>query len=165
METPLTGGGTASAPAPESRTGTDPWLNVPAAPPKKKMILWKWSLLATGLLFAFALWQCVSAFRVSAARSDTAVAHFHELLNKEDYQTLVAETDEGFGHDQQSVKGGPLNCSLRYIVSWGMRATQCGGCGGSTSTPMANLRLCSTARSLITRTSPRHSSGGLAVMT
>src|SRR5205823_14846428 len=43
-------------------------------------------------------------FRISTAKSDAAVSRFHDLLNREDYTTLISETDEAFGHDEQTAK-------------------------------------------------------------
>lgn len=85
-----------------SESGASP---APAVQPQKpKRVLLKWSLLVTGALFAFLLWQCGSGLYTGAKTSDVAVDHFHQLLNSEAYDKIYAEADAGFSDPEKKAE-------------------------------------------------------------
>jgi hypothetical protein len=53
--------------------------------PKRKRVLLKWSLVATGMLLAYFMWQCGSGMSAGAQLSDDAVRRFHSQLDSEAY--------------------------------------------------------------------------------
>jgi deoxyribodipyrimidine photolyase-like uncharacterized protein len=83
-----------TAPAPDfGRVATRP-----------KRALWKWSLVATGVILVFLLWQCGSALVQGRKLANAAVRHFHQQLNTEDYEEIYNEADDlfkaGQNHDE-----------------------------------------------------------------
>src|SRR4051812_14489347 len=92
--------GTAATPARQA----DPWLSTPPVSPKKKIVLWKWSVAATGLLLAFAIWQCVSAFRTTQQQAAKAVLRFHQQMNAGDYEAILGDSDDAFRNDADQAK-------------------------------------------------------------
>jgi len=78
----------------------------PQTPPRKR-VLWKWSLLVTGVFLAFLLWQCGSAMKQGYSFADGAVAEFHTRLNNEQYELILSEADSVFaaeGKHDETVK-------------------------------------------------------------
>jgi uncharacterized protein DUF3887 len=67
-----------------------------AQPPPRKRVLLKWSLLATGLLLAYGLWQCGSGLVKGGQASDAAVAEFHHNLNAGSFEEIYSRSDQVF---------------------------------------------------------------------
>jgi|HubBroStandDraft_5_1064220.scaffolds.fasta_scaffold60930_3 hypothetical protein len=71
---------------------------------RPKRVLWKWSLGATGVILLFLLWQCGFALVQGRKLANTAVRHFHQQLNTEEYDGIYNEADGGFktgqNHDE-----------------------------------------------------------------
>jgi hypothetical protein len=80
-----------------------PLENSPA-PPKRKFISLKWTLVAIVLVFGYFAWQCGSGMSAAAALSDDAVRHFHSQLDSQAYGEIVSGADEAFqkstNHDE-----------------------------------------------------------------
>jgi hypothetical protein len=70
-------------------------------PPKRKHILWKWSLatVAAGLLFL--TWQCGSALYSGPKLADKAVRRFHAEFNSGEYDEICREGVEGFSQGER----------------------------------------------------------------
>ncbi len=64
--------------------------------PGSKRILWKWSLVATGILAAFLMWQCLSGLVQAGRLSDPAVAEFHRRMNAGDFEAIYSHAGEAF---------------------------------------------------------------------
>jgi hypothetical protein len=80
-------------PAPE------PTLVPEQSPKRPRVILWKWTLVATGVFMAYGMWQCGSGFYQGFKHSKEAVHRFHQELNSGDFETICREADEAFGKD------------------------------------------------------------------
>jgi len=66
-------------------------------PPKRqKTVLWKWTLVATGLFMAFLLWQCGSGMYQGRKLANVAVQHFHQELNNSQFDQICQEGDPEF---------------------------------------------------------------------
>jgi hypothetical protein len=72
--------------------------------PLPKRGLWKWSLTATATILVFLTWQCGSALVQGRKLANSAVWHFHQQLNAEEYEEIYRSADEGFkagqSHDE-----------------------------------------------------------------
>jgi len=77
-------------------TATENVLAAAEPKPKRKLILWKWSLAATALLFSYFIWEFGSGMIAGAELSDAAVRRFHSLLDSKNYEELLLESDEAF---------------------------------------------------------------------
>ncbi len=64
--------------------------------PPSRPVLWKASLAVTAIMLVFLMWQCGSTIVQGQKLADTAVRHFHEQLNAENYENISREADEGF---------------------------------------------------------------------
>ena len=79
----------------------NPPLSLPTKRPR--VILWKWTLLVSGVFVAYLMWQCGSGLYQGAEQSKAAVHHFHDQLNNSEFEKIVEEADPAFsksGHDE-----------------------------------------------------------------
>jgi len=65
-------------------------------PKRPKVILWKWTLVATALVFAYLMWECGSGLYQGGAQSNAAVRHFHQELNNSQFEQICQEAEAGF---------------------------------------------------------------------
>ncbi|MGH9738827.1 MAG: hypothetical protein ACRD4X_09600 [Candidatus Acidiferrales bacterium] len=66
-------------------------------PPKRpKTILWKWTLVATGIFMAFLLWECGTGLYQGHTLANSAVEHFHQELNNGQFEQICQEADPEF---------------------------------------------------------------------
>ena len=77
----------------------------PEEPKKRpKVILWKWSLIVTGIVVAYLMWSCGSALYQGKRLSDGSVRRFHQQFNAEAYEDICQEGVPGFrqgeNHDE-----------------------------------------------------------------
>jgi len=68
---------------------------------KPKRILWKWSLIVSGCLLAFLMWQCGSALYSGSKLADQAAQHFHQQLNRAEFEQICSEADPGFSEPEK----------------------------------------------------------------
>lgn len=61
-----------------------------------KGVLWKCSIIVSLVVLGFLMWQCGSAFVVGRSLSNVAVQHFHDELNREQYEQIFTEADDAF---------------------------------------------------------------------
>jgi len=62
---------------------------VPEVPKKRhKFILWKWSLVATGIVVAYIIWLFAAGLYQGWHQCDGLVHQFHQELNAADYETI-----------------------------------------------------------------------------
>jgi hypothetical protein len=73
-----------------------PDVVVAQPPPQRKRVLLKWSLLATGLFFAFLMWQCGSGLVKGGRASDVAVVEFHRTINSGQFDQIYDKADHAF---------------------------------------------------------------------
>lgn len=74
-----------------------------SVPKRPKVIVWKSTLIATGLFMVFLMWQCGSGLYQGAHQSKEAVQRFHRQLNEGDFEKICQEADQAFvsaNHDQ-----------------------------------------------------------------
>lgn len=74
---------------------TPPPIELPR-PTLRRRSLWKWSLLATAIVFAFFIWRCSSAMMTTARESDEAVGSFHQQLDRGEYDAIYNGADPAF---------------------------------------------------------------------
>ena len=67
----------------------------PTTPPKRR-VLWKWSLLVTGILAVILLWRCGFGLLEGRRLSETGVQQFHALLNSGDYERIYDQAGDAF---------------------------------------------------------------------
>jgi hypothetical protein len=84
-----------AAPTPAPQPTPIPLENYPVEP-KRKRVLWKWSLVAAALLFGYLFWQCGSGMIAGARLSDAAVRNFHSQLDAGDYEGILQNSDPSF---------------------------------------------------------------------
>src|ERR1700690_1393359 len=61
----------------------------PEVPKKRsKFILWKWSLVATGIVVAYIIWLFAAGLYQGWRQCDGLVHQFHQELNAADYETI-----------------------------------------------------------------------------
>ncbi len=86
--------------------------NEPADTPRKKRSLLKVSLIATALLFGYALYQCGTGLYKTSRQGTAAVQDFHAMLNAEQYERIYDEASEEF---QQSGQKEELTGFLKAV--------------------------------------------------
>jgi hypothetical protein len=65
-------------------------------PKRPKIIIWKWTLVATALFFAYLMWECGSGLYQGGVQANGAVRHFHQELNDGQYEQICQEAETGF---------------------------------------------------------------------
>jgi hypothetical protein len=63
---------------------------------RPKVIIWKWTLIATALFLTYFLWECGSGFYQGGRHANEAVRRFHQELNSGKYEQICQEAAEGF---------------------------------------------------------------------
>jgi hypothetical protein len=81
---------------------TTPATQQSVKPPR--IILWKWTLIATGLCVTFLLWECGSGIYQGYRVGDASVHHFHQELNDGKYDQICQEADAAFRESEDHDK-------------------------------------------------------------
>ena len=76
----------------------------PAQRPRFR-VYWKWSFAIAGLVLILLMWRCGSAMVTGMRQSDAAVQQFHQRLNRQEYEQILAAADPAFvsGQRQEEV--------------------------------------------------------------
>jgi hypothetical protein len=75
---------------------TGPLPDFSSSSATRKRVLWKWSLVVTGVIFLALLWQCGTGLLAGRRMGAVAVQRFHDQLNAEAYNEIYAQGDDGF---------------------------------------------------------------------
>ena len=110
---------------PDNQTSISPDGVHPQLAPQRKHVLLKWSLLATGLLLTYGMWQCGSGLVQGGRASDAAVADFHHTLNDGSFGEIYSQSDQVF---QQSDKKEEL---FKFFARDSQEAGECRQFGSS----------------------------------
>ncbi|HYL69016.1 MAG TPA: hypothetical protein VEX69_07615 [Candidatus Limnocylindria bacterium] len=113
----------------------------PEQPQKRpKVVLWKWSLIITGIVLTYLMWSCGSALYHGKRLADGSIHRFHQQFNAGEYEDICREGVPGFSQGENHDEMVKLLRAIRTKL------------GNATSESMTNLHVNATTNGTFVET-------------